>query len=223
MSENFPDVADGDLRVGFAPRMVAAVWFAATALIPIAFFLVSFGQGILFGPFFDDDGAGSSFFVLLPICMAAFFGFTIGSRILDKRRVTRECVASLLGGVVAVASYVGMMSCYVVIQLLNDAPGRAAWAINMALVGAIFLGWLIVMAGVFGGWMLFRWASSRGYPPEVSRVRWSTACCLNLLAAAVLLLVALFLCSVPWSRQAAKERARQSDLSSMVSKGLIYA
>src|SRR4051812_6777531 len=79
MAEYSPDVAGGELPVGCGARMLGAVWFAATALIPIVFFLVIFGHGIWSRSSYSDEGTAISFYVLLPICMAAFFGFTIGS------------------------------------------------------------------------------------------------------------------------------------------------
>src|SRR4051812_34806661 len=100
MAEEFPDL---EMRVGLASRLLAAVWFAFTACVPIVYFIGVFERTSWSNPnpFFDRPIA---LFIVLPICLAAFFGFTIGSKILDEQRITPG-LAVLLGALVAMASY----------------------------------------------------------------------------------------------------------------------
>jgi hypothetical protein len=91
MVEEFPDV---EKRVGLASRLLAAVWFAFTACVPIVYFFGFYEQGFWSNPnaFFDNT---ITLFIGLPICLAAFFGFTIGSKILDEQRITPGLAALL--------------------------------------------------------------------------------------------------------------------------------
>src|SRR4030095_4454127 len=105
MPENF---ADEPMPVGLRPRLLAAIWFALTACIPIVLFFWTFGSAALLEP------GVASVFGALPIFLAAFFGFTIGARILDQQCVMQGYRAVLLGMLIATASYVGMMTVYAV-------------------------------------------------------------------------------------------------------------
>ena len=197
MAEEFPDV---EKRVGLASRLLAAVWFAFTACVPIVYFFGVYEQGFWSDPnaFFDN---AITLFIGLPICLAAFFGFTIGSKILDEQRITHG-VAALLGAVVAIASYCGMTIGYALVSTSNAAKG---WPYPLEVIGAVilfglfgmvFVGWLVVLAGAVGGWLLFLWASS-DLAPSISWVTKDDARRLNYAAGAALF-VALSFCLLPW-------------------------
>ena len=212
--------------VGLRPRLLAAAWFAATSLIPVVFFLgvfnrMSFDEGHFNAPI-------ASLFIALPVCMAAFFGFTVGSAILDEQLVTSGLRAAGYGVVVAGASYAGMMGGYAALMVLSSTKssrlaGDPAEAIKtfltIVLFGAVLIGWLVVIAGAAGGWLLFHWASSLS-APTISWVTRNAARRLNYWAAAGLL-VAMFICWLPWHTAALREQARgnQNDLRDAVWRG----
>ena len=197
MAEEFPDV---EMRVGLASRLLAAVWFAFTACIPIVYFFWFFERMSWFNPnaLFDRSIA---LLTVLPICLAAFFGFTIGSKILDEQRMTPG-LAALLGALVAIASYWGMMMGYALVSASNAARG---WPnpleviglfLVFALFGMAFIGWLVVLAGAASGWLLFLWADSDN-APSITWVTKDDARRLNYVAGAVLFVVLSF-CLLPW-------------------------
>jgi len=196
MAEEF---LDAEMRVGLAPRMLAAVWFACTACIPIVYFFGVYERAFWSNPnsLFDS----STLFIVLPIMLAAFFGFTIGSKILDEERMTPG-LAALLGALVAIASYWGMMMGYALVSASNAARG---WPnpleviglfLVFALFGMAFIGWLVVLAGAASGWLLFLWADSDN-APSITWVTKDDARRLNYAAGAALF-VAVSFCLLPW-------------------------
>ena len=196
MAEEFPDV---EMRVGLASRLLAAVWFACTACIPIIYFFGVYERAFWSNPnsLFDS----STLFIVLPIILAAFFGFTIGSKILDEKGITPGS-AALLGALVAIASYWGMMIGFALVSTSNAAKGwpNPLEVVGLVLVfglfGMVAVGWVVVLAGAVSGWLLFLWTSSYLAPP----ITWLTkdeARRLNYAAGAALF-VALAFCLLPW-------------------------
>jgi hypothetical protein len=147
-----PEATEPELRL----RMIAAGWFAGAACIPVIFFFVIIvameglpRKNLVFG----------CFFLLLPVLMGAFFGFLIGSRILNERIVTRSWSAIRHGVLVAILSYVGFMLIYTALAGLNASgqnPHFINYLIAVWVIGAILVGWLIIIAGAIEGWLLFR-------------------------------------------------------------------
>lgn len=218
-------VSNAEMRVGLGPRVVAATWFGGTACIPIVLFFAIFGRNADFEPAALLDGAVASIYVALPICMAAFFGFTIGSKILDSQCVTHAAPAAGYGMIVAVLSYCGMMGGFGLIMTFGGiATGGYLPAISslllIAVFGAFYIGWAIVLFGAIGGWLLFRWAWNSLNAPTISWVHKDVALRLNAWALAALL-VAMLACLLPWLRVAAHERAERTrrDLYNAVSVG----
>jgi hypothetical protein len=214
MTDNLSDAAR--MRLGLRPRLLAAVWFACTALIPIAIFFGITGRTFFFGPAALLEVPIATTFVALPVCMAAFFGFTIGSSILDDHLVTRGGYAVVYGVLVAVASYVGMMGGYFALvffsTFLNSRSGQdpletISSFLTLFAIGVLLVGWSIVLAGAFSGWLLFRWNSLSA--PSISWVDKDAARRLNYWAIAALLL-AMFVCWALWQRDAAREQAKQT-------------
>ncbi|HYW73811.1 MAG TPA: ankyrin repeat domain-containing protein [Pyrinomonadaceae bacterium] len=221
MPENF---CDQEMRVGLKPRLLAAAWFACTACIPIVFFFGVVGRSFFMGPSAAFESGIASVFVWSPICMAAFFGFTIGSKILDEQCVTQGYLAALLGGLVAIASYGGMMISYALQGMSGNPKGDPSKLIALILLVAVYgfvlVGWLVVISGAFSGWLLFRWAWSRDHAPHITWVSRDAGRRLNIWAAVAL---SIFLSSCAFSEQidAARQRVRdtQSDASQAVSVG----
>jgi hypothetical protein len=193
------ELPDAEMRVGLAARLLAAVWFACTACVPIVYFFWVFERASWSNPNPSFD-SGVTVFVMLPICLAAFFGFTIGSKILDER--ITQGLAALLGALVAIASYWGMMIGFGLLSTANSAkvlpnPLEIIGSVILfGLFGMVFVGWLVVLAGAVGGWLLFLWASS-DLGPSISWVTKDDARRLNYSAGAALFVV-LSCCVLPW-------------------------
>ena len=154
-------------ELGLLPRLIAAGWFAAAALIPIVFFFVIFsGEGR------SPDASRSSgvwFFVGLPVSLAAFYGFVIGCRILDRQRNRSPFRVMLLGIAVAAFSYLSMPAIHMMAAILFPQPPTIwdeslsrmfYWMLLIYGVGAILVGWLVVFAGAVAGLML-DWLSGK--------------------------------------------------------------
>jgi hypothetical protein len=194
------ELPDAEMRVGLAGRLLAAVWFACTACVPVVYFFGIYERGFWSHPnaLFDTSTVP---FIVLPIILAAFFGFTIGSKILDEKGITPGS-AAVLGASVAIASYLGMMIGYALMSASSAAKGWpnplevVALAILFALFGMLAVGWLVVLAGAVGGWLLFLWASS-DLGPSISCVTKDDARRLNYSAGAALFVV-LSCCVRPW-------------------------
>ena len=148
-------------ELGLLPRLIAAGWFAGFACVPIIFFIVVFARGDTSAN--RSDSRGLWFFAELPISIAAFCGFTIGSRILDVIRKTNPLRVMLRGIAVAVSSYLGMIVTNIVLAIMfsrRESMGGQSilrglqWILIMYGIGAIFIGWIIVIAGGIAGLLL---------------------------------------------------------------------
>lgn len=200
------------LEPGLQPRLRAAIWFAVTALIPIVGFFGIIGRKFFITPSVVVDPVVATTFIAVPVAMAGFFGFVIGSRILNDGIVTRGRSAAIYGAIVAVLSYLGFMFAYAIILLAN-APKQIFEAMGNMLtvfaIGAVLVGWLIVLAGAFGGWLLFRFSWNSLRAPVVTWTTKRTALRLNY-GAAMMLLTILVACWLPARNFANREKAEQS-------------
>ena len=111
----------------------------------------------------ETASGGWWFVVNLPVSIAALLGFTIGSQILDLTRTTTAARAMLRGVVVASCSYLGLVVLNICLAIVFSAHqprggqslGSAVWWILFVYgVGAIFVGWLILIAGGWAGFLL---------------------------------------------------------------------
>src|SRR5437588_4187270 len=74
-SDNLASLSDS--QVGLLPRVIAAGWFACAACVPVIFFFLMSDRGE--GASTEDLLTGVVLFAVLPISIAALFGFIIGS------------------------------------------------------------------------------------------------------------------------------------------------
>jgi Ankyrin repeats (3 copies)/Ankyrin repeat len=198
-------------ELGLRPRLIAAGWFAATACVPIIAFFGLIGRIVYLQPSDVAEPIVASAFVFLPISMAAFFGFLTGSSILNESVVRGSFSAATRGALVAILSYFGFALAYgsVVVFQTSRNPDALAGVIKVFLIGAVLVGWLIVITGALGGWLLFqahrRWAFSTPASRNLSGTR---PLYLNL-GAVVVLAIVLFLCWLPINIWARREHDKQ--------------
>ena len=210
-------------ELGLRPRLIGAGWFAATACIPVFGFLGVFGR-LMFG--MPSDGTapvGLSIFVALPLCLAAFFGFVFGSTILNDAKVAGGWKAAWHGARVGLLSYVAYVLFYAIIMAANAKAGiaeLAAAVFTIFFFSALFVGWLIPIAGALGGWLLFRfsWTSL-----SASNTTWTSESHARRLnqRAVLALIAALIVCWLPVRNLNQREAARESqrDLFDAVWRG----
>jgi hypothetical protein len=154
--------------LGLIPRLIAAGWFAAAALMGVLSVLV--GLFSLSAPSQERVGGDSHQFALLgimalPIAIASFLGFALGSRILDSRQRRSGPRSMVLGMLIAFLSYLMMPIFNLVWVLILGGPGvdyqnalatSAYWILAVWGVGAILVGWLLLIVGGMAGFLLFK-------------------------------------------------------------------
>jgi hypothetical protein len=167
-----------ETAVGLTPRLISAAWFAVAACIPVVLIL----HIVYTGPEANFWGGfkGRWSFIEFPVSLAAFFGFAIGSRILDLRKTQSAFRAMLRGMVVAVASYLAMPVITVVVRVFSASPPGSGhlsfsnlvyWMLVIYGVGAILFGWFVVIAGGAAGYLLQRLSRKEMLQKLVARSR----------------------------------------------------
>jgi hypothetical protein len=147
-----------EAKPGWLPRLIAGAWFGVAACIPVVFFFLAFGKGGDVET--KQDVLTVWLFILVPVSIACVLGSTIGVRILD---MSPAPPAALIGVAVAVLSYLGLALVHISSMSLlrgdnlnnNQTIGdRLNMAITIYVVGAILVGWLIVISGGVAGTLL---------------------------------------------------------------------
>ncbi len=189
MNESKNPHAEGNTELGLLPRLIAAGWFAIAALLPVILFFVVFGglwSFVVFGKW-DSDKSPNIFVVwlfgIVPVSAAAFWGFTVGSRLIDGTRAATPLRAAMRGISVALLSYLLFMAFYFgTVALAGVLPnqnqslkGFPYWFLAIFALGLVFVGWLIIIAGAIAGPLLADLATSSHFGKELSsRPRVST-------------------------------------------------
>jgi len=170
-------------ELGLLPRLIAAGWFAIAALLPVTLFFVIFGglwSFVVLGRW-DSDKSPNIFVVwlfgIVPVSAAAFWGFTVGSRLTDGTKTARPLRAALRGISVALLSYLLFMAFYFgtvalasVLQNQQQSPtGFLGWFFVIFAFGLVYVGWLIVIAGAIAGPLLADLATSSHFGKELNR------------------------------------------------------
>jgi hypothetical protein len=149
-------------EMGLPARLFAAWWFTVAAAVPVVFFSVVF----------DHHGNArwaAAHFYAVPLVAAAVLGFTFGASILDPLKVARARTAALKGMIVVARSYLLFTTALLLRALLprlcsGEGQGMGGigdllgWFLFILEVGAVFVGWLILLAGAIAGALLFRLA-----------------------------------------------------------------
>ncbi len=149
-----PSHVSENTELGLVPRLIAATWFGVTACIPTFFFFLQYGAR-------DNPDFGVLWnFGVLPVLVAAFFGFTLDSRILDPVKSMTEWRAALGGMSIAVLSYVVFICWFSLNVALSTHPSDPNFFLLAIVVMIIGSKPLVVatvpVSGVLAGWLLCR-------------------------------------------------------------------
>jgi hypothetical protein len=133
-------------------------------------------------------------------------------RFFNDRIVTGGWRAAFHGASVAVFSYCGfwLAQFVVLVTMTNkDVAEVIGSMLTGMLVGTILVGWLVVLAGSFGGWMLFRYSNNTTHPLTTTWTSKSAALRMNSWAAGALLLV-LVICWLPVMKLGRQENLKEA-------------
>jgi hypothetical protein len=165
--------------LGLIPRLIAAAWFAVAASVAVVLVL---SPSVLGGerPMQAGETASSVVpFLLLPVWVASFFGFAFGAQILDLQRPRSAPRSMLIGMVVAILSYLTMpLAQLLAIMIFGSRNAMLAsptnalyWILLVWGVGAILVGWLLVIVGGVAGFLLFKFSLADIVQQQLSQSR----------------------------------------------------
>ena len=142
------------MTVSMRCRRVAAMWYAAAAVIPVVGILAI---ALLAGVRLASSWGGLLLLLLAPPC-AALMGFVFGGKPLCSP--TRPWRAALRGAAVAGAAFL----LFVLIVSLaaggeNAPPLLERFGFGL-LAGSVTVGWMALAVGAVTGWLLSRHAAS---------------------------------------------------------------
>jgi hypothetical protein len=96
-------------------------------------------------------------FVGTPVLIAGISGFLLGHSILDPGEIRTSGQAMLRGLMIALLSYLLFFIASALILAVkdNNGPGFLIGWVVIFLYGFLYVGWLIAIVGVVGGWLLY--------------------------------------------------------------------
>jgi hypothetical protein len=134
-------------------RSLAGIWFALAGAIPVVFYFLLMWEGGRNR--FDVDLL--LLFVGTPVLIAGICGFLLGYSILDPGEIKTSGQAMMRGLLVALLSYLlfFITSALIVAVRNNNEPGFLIGWVVVFIYGFLYVGWLIAVVGVVGGWLLY--------------------------------------------------------------------
>ncbi len=132
--------------------LLAGVWFGIAAVIPVAYYLLRFGDAGL--PIF---GGSVALTAAAPIALAIVCGALFGSAILEPAETKTPFAAALRGLLVSLLSFLLLFTIPAIITLVTspDFLGTALGFGVFFLYGLFIVGWLVAAVGAIAGWLLY--------------------------------------------------------------------
>lgn len=132
--------------------LLAGVWFGIAAIIPVAYYLLRFGDVGL--PIF---GGSMILTAVVPVVIAAVCGALLGSTILEPAETKTPLAAAIRGLMVGLLSFLLLFTIPAIISLVTspDFLGTAVGFGIFFLYGLFIVGWLVVAVGAISGWLLY--------------------------------------------------------------------
>jgi hypothetical protein len=103
------------------------------------------------------DAAFLLLFAGSPVVLAGICGFSLGYSILDPDDIRTSVQAMMRGLMIALLSYLLFcMTSALILGMSSDDPFGflISWAV-ICVYGFFYVGWLITIVGVVGGWLLY--------------------------------------------------------------------
>lgn len=206
-------------EIGLKLRLISAFWFALAASIPVIFFLLLFGRfGFVSGGIYGDVSA-IWFYTGLPISSAALSGFIFGAEILNPWAIDTPVQAAKRGLKVSFLSYlifISGLSATMGLSLGENSIISHLYATFIAilflgLMGLLFVGWLVFIAGSLAGWALFHLSRLNCFEPalfESKRIEKKTLRKM-ILAAVIIFLAASVPATIIFRADSQKREAKQ--------------
>ena len=142
-------------------RLLAGVWFAFVAVIPVAyyFFFPPMGGGGGLPTF----GGSSLLTAAVPIIASGICGLALGSDILDPETTTNPFQAVGRGLMITGLSYLLLFtgSTLVLAFLTEDLIGLIFLEFFVFLYGLFYVGWLLSLVGAAAGGLLYLFRQRR--------------------------------------------------------------
>jgi hypothetical protein len=155
------------MAITIKQRAYAGMWFMAAGIIPVLYVTSLFRSFTDFSGNRNSLDVGFAFwFMIVPLFVTGMIGSLFGASILDLRKVRSGWRAALRGLLVGVIAF--LLSSIIIsfwIAYTDEYQNFARTLIMMVGVGLLVVGWLVVVTGVFAGWLLYqRQAPSRDKP-----------------------------------------------------------
>jgi hypothetical protein len=131
--------------------LFAGLWFAFSALIPVGYSL------LLFGDWLPKFGGSLLITALVPILLSGLMGLLLGSDILDRKETKSKLKAGGLGLSVAGLSFLFLVLIPAILTVFTsgDILGTIAAFVIFFLYGLFIVGWLAAIVGALAGLLLY--------------------------------------------------------------------
>jgi hypothetical protein len=131
--------------------LFAGLWSAFSALIPVGYSL------LLFGDWLPKFGGSLLITALAPILLSVLMGLLLGSDILDPKETKSKLKAVGLGLSVAALSFLFLFLIPAILTVFtsDDTLGTIAAFAVFFLYGLFIVGWLVAIVGALAGLLLY--------------------------------------------------------------------
>lgn len=141
----------GENSSGWARCLFSGAWFAAAAVIPVAYYLIRFGDVL------PILGGSLLLTTLFPIVLSSLMGLLLGSNILDPAETKNAFKAAVLGFSVAALSFLFLFTIPAIPAVFTsvDIFGTIITFAIFFLYGLLIAGWLAAITGAAAGLLLY--------------------------------------------------------------------
>lgn len=131
--------------------LFAGIWFAVAAIIPVAYYLLRFGEGL------PILGGSQLLTATVSILLSGFIGLLLGSNILDPKETKSEFKAIGFGLAVALLSFLFLFIFLAILSIFTsgDILGTIVAFAVFFLYGMLIVGWLAAIIGAIAGLLLY--------------------------------------------------------------------
>ena len=135
----------------FGNSLFAGIWFAVAAIIPVAYYLLRFGEGL------PILGVSQLLTATVSILLSGFIGLLLGSNILDPKETKSEFKAIGFGLAVALLSFLFLFIFLAILSIFTsgDILGTIVAFAVFFFYGMLIVGWVAASVGAIAGLLLY--------------------------------------------------------------------